>query len=53
MKSKLPANAEGIMGEELVTVNYYYIKKAVLEVNYIDIYTNKPLTDKKVDNTKH
>ena len=53
VESKLPANAEGIMGEELVTVNYYYIKKAVLEVNYIDIYTNKPLTDKKVDNTKH
>ena len=41
VESKLPANAEGIMGEELVTVNYYYIKKAVLEVNYIDIYTNK------------
>ena len=53
VESKLPANAEGIMGEELVTVNYYYIKKAVLEVNYIDIYTNKPLTDQIVDNTKH
>ena len=53
VESKLPANAEGIMGEELVTVNYYYIKKAVLEVNYIDIYTNEPLTDQKVDNTKH
>ena len=53
VETKLPTNASGIMGEELVTVNYYYIKKAVLEVNYIDIYTNKPLTDKKVDNTKH
>ena len=53
VESKLPANTEGIMGEELVTVNYYYIKKAVLEVNYIDIYTNEPLTDQKVDNTKH
>ena len=53
VETKLPANAEGIMGEELVTVNYYYIKKAVLEVNYIDIYTNEPLTDKIVDNTKH
>ena len=51
--SKLPLNYTGIMGEELVTVNYYYIKKAVLEVNYIDIYTNKPLTDQIVDNTKH
>ena len=53
VESKLPANAEGIMGEELVTVNYYYIKKAVLEVNYIDIYTNEPLTEQIVDNTKH
>ena len=53
VETKLPENAEGIMGEELVTVNYYYIKKAVLEVNYIDIYTNEPLTDKIVDNTKH
>jgi len=53
VETKLPTNAEGIMGEELVTVNYYYIKKAVLEVNYIDIYTNEPLTDKIVDNTKH
>ena len=53
VETKLPTNASGIMGEELVTVNYYYIKKAVLEVNYIDIYTNKPLTDQIVDNTKH
>ena len=53
VESKLPTNASGTMGEELVTVNYYYIKKAVLEVNYIDIYTNEPLTDQIVDNTKH
>ena len=53
VETKLPENAEGIMGEELVTVNYYYIKKAVLEVNYIDIYTNEPLTEQIVDNTKH
>ena len=53
VEEKLPANAEGTMGEEVVTVNYYYIKKAVLEVNYIDIYTNKPLIGQIVDNTKH
>ena len=53
LEETLPTNASGIMGEELVTVNYYYIKKAVLEVNYIDIYTNKQLTDQIVDNTKH
>ena len=53
VEEKLPENAEGTMGEELVTVNYYYIKKAVLEVNYIDILTKKPLDDKIVDKTKH
>ena len=41
------------MGEELVTVNYYYIKKAVLEVNYIDKLTGEPLADQVVDETKH
>ena len=51
--NKLPLNYTGIMGEELITVNYYYIKKAVLEVNYIDINTKEPLTDQIVDNTKH
>ncbi|MBS5864609.1 MAG: MucBP domain-containing protein, partial [Clostridium sp.] len=53
VKSKLPANAEGIMGEELVIVNYYYIKKAVLEVNYIDRETGKSLAEQIIDETKH
>ena len=53
VEEKLPDNSTGTMGEELVTVNYYYIKKAVLEVNYIDILTKKPLDDKIVDKTKH
>ena len=53
VESKLPENAEGTMGEELVTVNYYYIKKAVLEVNYLDVLTNEPLTEQVVDETKH
>ena len=53
VESKLPSNSKGTMGEELVTVNYYYIKKAVLEVNYLDVLTNEPLTDQIVDNTKH
>ena len=53
VESKLPNNASGTMGEELVTVNYYYIKKAVLEVNYIDKNTGEPLTDQIVDDTKH
>ena len=53
VETKLPENATGTMGEELITVNYYYIKKAVLEVNYIDVLTNKPLTEQIVDNTKH
>ena len=50
---KDPINASGTMGEELVTVNYYYIKKAVLEVNYIDKTTGEPLTEQIVDDTKH
>ena len=53
VESKLPENAEGTMGEELVTVNYYYIKKAVLEVNYLDVLTNVSLTEQVVDDTKH
>ena len=53
VEEKLPENAEGTMGEELVTVNYYYIKKAVLEVNYIDKLTGEPLADQVVDDTKH
>ncbi len=53
VETKLPSNATGTMGEELVTVNYYYIKKAVLEVNYIDKLTGEPLTEQIVDNTKH
>ncbi len=51
--TKLPSNASGTMGEDVVTVNYYYIKKAVLEVNYIDKLTGEPLTEQIVDNTKH
>ena len=52
VETKLPNNSTGIMGEELVTVNYYYIKKAVLEVNYIDKATGKPLAEQIVDETK-
>ena len=51
--TKLPLNYAGTMGEELVTVNYYYIKEAVLEVHYVDIYTNEPLTDPIIDPTRH
>ena len=53
VETKLPENSTGTMEEELVTVNYYYIKKTVLEVNYVNVLTNEPLTEKIVDNTKH
>ena len=54
VKSKLPENSIGIMEEEeLVIVNYYYIKKAVLEVNYIDRETGEPLAEQIIDDTKH
>ena len=46
VETKLPENSTGIMEEELVTVNYYYIKKAVLEVNYVNVLTKEPLTEK-------
>ena len=53
IESKLPENSIGIMEEELVIVNYYYIKKAVLEVNYIDRETGRPLAEQIIDETKH
>ena len=54
IESRLPENSIGIMEEEeLVIVNYYYIKKAVLEVNYIDRETGKPLAEQIIDETKH
>ena len=54
IEGKLPENSIGIMEEEeLVIVNYYYIKKAVLEVNYIDRETGKPLAEQIIDETKH
>ena len=53
VETKLPTNARGTMGEDLVTVNYYYIKKTVLEVNYKDVLTGEPLTDQEIDDTKH
>ena len=53
VENKLPENNKGTIGEEAVTVNYYYIKKAVLEVNYIDRETGEPLAEQIVDDTKH
>ena len=53
VEDKLPSNSSGIMGDGMVTVNYYYEKKAVLEVNYVDILTNETISEQTVDRIKH
>ena len=36
VESKLPENAEGEMTKEIIEVNYYYIKKASVRVQYLE-----------------
>ncbi len=45
VEERLPANASGEMGDEDIIINYYYIRKAVVNVEYIDFYTGKPVTE--------
>ena len=42
--NKLPTNNKGVMTKELIEVNYYYIRKAEVEVQYIDKDDNSALT---------
>ena len=42
---KLPTNAKGEMTEEPIEVNYYYIKQAKVEVEYIDKQTGEKLDE--------
>ena len=46
IEEKLPTNAEGTMTIEQITVIYYYRREIELEVNYIDIETNKEIIEK-------
>ena len=45
VESKLPENAQGKMGQDVIEVKYYYIKKASVKVEYIDKSTGEKLTE--------
>ena len=42
---KYPENATGKMTKDLITVNYYYIKKTKVTAKYIDKNTNEEIAD--------
>ena len=44
VEEKLPNNSEGNMTIDPIIVNYYYIKKASVEIKYLDIDTDKELS---------
>ena len=44
---KLPLNGSGEMGNEDIVINYYYIRKAEVNVEYLDFFTGKPITDEQ------
>ena len=48
--SMLPTNAEGKMTIEAIEVKYYYIKKATVRVEYVDIDTGEKLTEDEIIN---
>ena len=46
--SILPSNSSGIMTEEEIIVNYYYEKRAIVKVQYIDKLTDKILDEEEI-----
>ena len=46
--SKLPTNSKGNMKEELIEVDYYYIRKAKVTVEYIDKQTGEKLDTEEI-----
>ena len=44
VKEKLPENSEGIVGTDPIEVTYYYIRKASVVVEYLDITTDRKST---------
>ncbi len=46
--NKLPENSEGKMTKEEIIVEYYYIKKATVEIKYIDKQTKKEIAEKTI-----
>ena len=45
VEEKYPENSEGTMTKELIEVNYYYIKKATVRVEYVDKLSGEKLTE--------
>ncbi len=45
VQEKLPVNAEGTMKKDVIQVNYYYIRKVKVTVEYIDKATGNKLTE--------
>ena len=46
--NRLPDNAQGNMTEEEIVVNYYYIKRAKVKVEYIDKITGEKLDEEEL-----
>ena len=45
---KLPDNAQGSMTEDIIKINYYYIKQAKVVIKYVDIDTEEELLETQV-----
>ena len=45
VEEKMPTNAEGTMTKEKIEVNYYYIRKTTVRVEYIDVTTNEKIVE--------
>ena len=45
VENKMPNNNKGTMTYEDITVEYYYIKKAKVEIRFLDIDTNKQIIE--------
>ena len=46
VKERIPENAKGQMTRERIVVSYYYVRKAEVEVEYIDKYSSEKLQEK-------
>lgn len=49
IEEKLPTNSKGKMTREMIEINYYYLKKSSIEVNYIDMNTNKIIEKETIE----
>jgi uncharacterized repeat protein (TIGR01451 family) len=50
VETKLPENKTGKFAKESITVNYYYVRKTQVIVNYVDIEGGKLADDVTIDN---